>query len=424
MRAVYTARNDRQVSYPRRNQHRHALQALRHAAAAVPLVLLALSLACVGMAQAGEAAARGRSLPDGVALLLLAVIVGWASSQRIRAARRQLDLTRRNRIGADSEDAVAAALRPLCREGWVMRRSLDWSGTGDIDLALLPPGHEIAFAVEVKTRSYASQHLQRVCDQATWLAGRWGATSGGVAVLALAHQRQVYRRQQNVLVVSLDLLAETLRMLADKTHTKHRPARTWVRASPRLPIAPRAAEPARPVAAPAEDRHRADRSPVSLLAEHLARSPARSDEILSQQLACLDRGAWHAACWGSVSGHAVFLLLGPTGVFLLRASNGDWTVRQIDLLAEVASRIEREMSGYRDPVRVMIVPIGELQEPRVWFTASGASAWVTSSLWLAWQLEHFEDRGVEARHLVRLREMIGRCEPTLSRHTLLPRGVG
>ena len=53
------------------------------------------------------------------------------------------------------------ALAALEAEGWRLRHSLAYGGRGDIDsVAIAPTG--IAFAIEVKTRSFERGHLAAV----------------------------------------------------------------------------------------------------------------------------------------------------------------------------------------------------------------------------------------------------------------------
>jgi Nuclease-related domain len=67
------------------------------------------------------------------------------------------------------EDPVQRALATLEAEGWRLRHSLRWRGSGDIDsVAIAPSG--IAGAIETKTRTHDGRHLARVREQAGWLS--------------------------------------------------------------------------------------------------------------------------------------------------------------------------------------------------------------------------------------------------------------
>ena len=113
------------------------------------------------------------------------------------------------------------ALAPLAAEGWRLRHSLPWQGRGDIDsVAIAPTG--IAFAIEIKTRTFDDQHLDRVHEMAKWLQARrrrW-CPAGALAVLCVVHARRLERTEAGVMIVSLDQLVGALRTAAG---TRERP---------------------------------------------------------------------------------------------------------------------------------------------------------------------------------------------------------
>jgi hypothetical protein len=192
-----------QRSFPRRQQYRRLQRAAASCAAG-----LAASL--VAFIAAGAGAIAIASL-----LLLIAVALGID-------ARRWVRLAGRSRVGARSENEVRQALAVLEAEGWRLRHSLPWRGRGDIDsIAIAPTG--IVFAVETKTRGYEERHVALVREQAVWLARRrrrW-CKHGALPVVCLARARRVERVEAEVLVVSIDRLAPTLRTAAGM---RNRPA--------------------------------------------------------------------------------------------------------------------------------------------------------------------------------------------------------
>jgi hypothetical protein len=83
---------------------------------------------------------------------------------------------------------------------------------GDIDSLAIAPTR-IAFAVEIKTRSFDDRHLSRVRDQAAWLSRRrrrW-CRRGAVPVLCVFRARGIERVERGVLVISIDRLIPALR---------------------------------------------------------------------------------------------------------------------------------------------------------------------------------------------------------------------
>jgi hypothetical protein len=181
------------LNYARRQQYRRLSRAGVTAMASAAVMMLALAAA-----SAGTVSAAG---------VLLAVALGSGLY-----ARHWLSLAERSRVGARSEDEVRRALAPLHGEGWRMRHSLAWRGSGDIDsLAIAPTG--LAFAVETKTRTYDDRHLAPVREQAAWLSRRrrrW-CRRGAAPVVCVVRARRVQRVEQQVLVVSIDRLIPVLR---------------------------------------------------------------------------------------------------------------------------------------------------------------------------------------------------------------------
>jgi hypothetical protein len=185
------------VNYARRQQYRRLSRASVAALGSTAALLLGLVVVSAG----------ARSL---AAFLLLAALgLGFY-------ARHWLSLARRSRIGARAEDEVQRALARLEAEGWRVRHSLPWQGRGDIDsVAIAPTG--VAVAIETKTRTYDAEHVARVYEQAAWLSRRrrrW-CRHGAIAILCLVRAHGVERHERGVLVVSIDRLVPTLRVVAD-----------------------------------------------------------------------------------------------------------------------------------------------------------------------------------------------------------------
>ena len=180
------------MNYARRQQYRRLSHAGKAAVGSVAAGLLGLAVAIAGAAALGG--------------LLLLMAVGLAFY-----ARHWLSLAGRSRVGARSEDEVQRALAPLQAEGWRLRHSLTWQGSGDIDsVAIAPTG--VAVAIETKTRTYDMHHLARVHEQAAWLSRRrrrW-SRRGVLAVVCLVRMRGVERCEDDVIVVSIDRLTPVL----------------------------------------------------------------------------------------------------------------------------------------------------------------------------------------------------------------------
>jgi len=87
-------------------------------------------------------------------------------------------LAARSHIGARSEDEVRQALAALEAEGWRVRHSLAYGGRGDIDSVVIAPTG-IAFAIEIKTRSFERGRVAAVRAMAVWLSCRGSGRAFG-----------------------------------------------------------------------------------------------------------------------------------------------------------------------------------------------------------------------------------------------------
>ena len=183
-------------SFPRRQLHRRLRRAAASGAAGLAACVLVFIVAGAGA--------------WGVAGAVLLVAVGWFVD-----TRQWVRLAARGRIGAESEEEVRHALAALEAEGWRLRHSLAHGGRGDIDSVAIAPT-EIAFAIEIKTRSFERGHLAAVRAMAVWLyrrRRRW-CRRGALPVLCIVRARAVERIDDGVLVVSLERLVGALRTAA------------------------------------------------------------------------------------------------------------------------------------------------------------------------------------------------------------------
>ncbi len=201
------------MNYPRINQYRYLLRAGRRLALATTFAGCAAIVGIAAVAGCLLFAAAGAYGDAAAVLLSFAVIAGLlivAAACAFSSAGGPLERMRRCRIGADSEDEVAAVLEPLRREGWLYLRGVNWPGIGDIDGGLVSPDGQVAFVVETKTRTYLAEHLRRVYAQATWWCRRYGCRRGAVPVLVPARTRNLERFEGGVLIVSPDRLINAL----------------------------------------------------------------------------------------------------------------------------------------------------------------------------------------------------------------------
>jgi hypothetical protein len=141
----------------------------------------------------------------------LAVVLGLGTGVLAVRMSRDLKVSRRNRVGADSEAEVRRALKPLARDGWTVRHGVRAHTGGDLDHVLRAP-MGVGFVIETKTSRYTPAHAIRTVNAARRLARRRRRYPGGVVpVLCVARARHVEREYEELLVVSLDRLLPALR---------------------------------------------------------------------------------------------------------------------------------------------------------------------------------------------------------------------
>ena len=103
---------------------------------------------------------------------------------------------------------------------------------------------------------------------------------------------------------------------------------------------------------------------------------------LAADLHALDARQWHVERDWPIEGvlnPIRFIVFGPTGVFLLQASRGYWTNRDIEEMCEAADTLARAMIGYPDPVRCGIVMLDETIEHRQHFAKGGCGpCWIVA----------------------------------------------
>jgi len=151
-------------------------------------------------------AAAGLALPT-LALVLCAGVLAFGAS-------RELKVSRRNRVGADSEAEVRRALKSLKRGGWSVRHGVGVRTGGDLDHLLRAPSG-VGFVIETKTARYTQAHGTRTIHAARRLARRRRRYPGGVVpVLCIVRARHLERVENDALVVSLDRLLPALRAAA------------------------------------------------------------------------------------------------------------------------------------------------------------------------------------------------------------------
>ena len=179
---------------------------------------------------------------------------------------------------------------------------------------------------------------------------------------------------------------------------------------------------------PREEATRTTDDTLRQLGGHLAwhgRTVFVNDE-LERHLRQLDGLAWHFDRSLPLCGKCIpFVLFGPSGVFLLAGSRGQWTSDDLASMSTAADAIGSVMPGYASPIRTVLVIIGDHQAPRQHFTGIGdGPCWVLGEGWLLPWLYRFRDHGLAEPDIARLRGMADASVLRERRRTVIPSGHG
>lgn len=130
------------------------------------------------------------------------------------------------------------------------------------------------------------------------------------------------------------------------------------------------------------------------------------NDELDRKLRGLDGFAWHIERDLLICSVPIpFVLLGPSGLFLLQASRGQRTVEDIALMSTAARTLSSVLSDYPDATHPAIVMLEDDQPPRQHFTGAGEGpCWVLGDDSLSGWLHRFRDHGLSQADIAVLRD--------------------
>jgi len=165
-----------------------------------------------------------------------------------------------------------------------------------------------------------------------------------------------------------------------------------------------------------------------VLCKHLAWH-ARTREVndeLERRLHALNSCVWGFERGFSIASVRVpFMLFGPVGVFLLQASGGFWSGRDIVDMRRAAETLRLTLTGYPDPVHCGIVMLSEEVPPRQYFAGGGEGpCWMLGEDALVDWLHSFDDHGLSEGDIAFLRDWSSRARVREPRRPSTPLGEG
>ena len=108
-----------------------------------------------------------------------------------------------------------------------------------------------------------------------------------------------------------------------------------------------------------------------------------------------------------------FLIMGATGVFLVCASDGAWTLHDLHVMSELSDQVSRQLPGYDGTPHPAVCLAFDAMKPRAWFGGvelRGHGGWVLGVDWLQpWILGFGPEYGLRNGDIRRLDEASGPC---------------
>jgi hypothetical protein len=137
------------------------------------------------------------------------------------------------------------------------------------------------------------------------------------------------------------------------------------------------------------------------------------NDVLEARLRALDGCVWHFERDFSICSVSIpFMVFGPVGVFLLQASRGYWSARDIVDMHRAAGTLRAALKSYPDPVRTAIVMLDEDLSPRQHFAGRArpttdrvgeGPCWILGDGLLSEWLHSFRDHGLSEADVAFLR---------------------
>jgi hypothetical protein len=143
-----------------------------------------------------------------------------------------------------------------------------------------------------------------------------------------------------------------------------------------------------------------------------ARRLRSAEERVARELESLPAGFWLLERYVLVSARRIpFLVAGPTGVFLICATDGAWTPDDLHVLADAAAEVRDQLPGYEGGVHAAVCMAFDEMEPRSWYGGTeheGRGGWVMGVDWLKkWLFSFGPEHGLLNGDVRRLDEASG-----------------
>jgi hypothetical protein len=147
-------------------------------------------------------------------------------------------------------------------------------------------------------------------------------------------------------------------------------------------------------------------APLARVLDTSRRLTAAEDRVAGE-LGALPRGFWLVERGVLIDGRRVpFLVMGATGVFVVCASDGAWTLHDLHVMSELGEQVHRRLPGYDGQPHAAVCLAFDAMKPREWFGGErlrGRGGWVLGADWLQrWIFAFGPEHGLrngDIRHL-------------------------
>jgi hypothetical protein len=152
-------------------------------------------------------------------------------------------------------------------------------------------------------------------------------------------------------------------------------------------------------------------APLACILDTGRRLGAAEDRIAGE-LAALPGGFWLMERNVPIDGRRIpFLVLGATGVYLVCASDGAWTLHDLHVLSELGGHVRQQLPGYDGKPRAAVCLAFDDMKPRAWFDGEQRcwhGGWVLGVNWLQrWIFGFGPEHGLRNGDIRRLDEASG-----------------
>ena len=182
------------------------------------------------------------------------------------------------------------------------------------------------------------------------------------------------------------------------------------------PAAPEPTPAEQPKAAHADDAEKPRLAPETIepfahTVEYTRRLRAAEARV-NAELHALPSDAWFIEQYVLVDAHRVpFVVAGPTGVFVLCATDGGWGPSDLYVLSGLAENVQERLPGYDGRVEVVMCLAFDEMKPRAWYGGEqykGRGGWVLGiDVLLDWLLGFDTGYGLSRADIHRLQQAAG-----------------